>query len=122
MAKKFWLQKRGKVFYALNSESGQKESLRVRDKAEAERLVHSKNEAAVSSVINLSIAKVYLQAVDPKLLQRPWQDVMNISGAVFDQDRDGRRAADATARRVAPSNRVAIPRTSTRSSTRRPSA
>lgn len=77
LAKKFWLQKRGKVFYALNSETGQKESLRIRDPAEAERLINSKNEASIGSAINLSIAKAYLQAADPKLIQRTWQDVMN---------------------------------------------
>jgi hypothetical protein len=58
-------------------------------------VVTAKNEAAIGSVINLAIARAYLQAADPKLVQRAWQDVMNefVCRAMKDSSRDRKQRA-----------------------------
>jgi len=76
MSKKYWLCKRSKVYYSLDSETGKRESLQTDEKAEAARIIHARNEAARQSGINLAIAKAYLVGADPKLAERTWGWVM----------------------------------------------
>jgi len=57
MKKKFWLCKRGPVFYLLDSESGQRTSLQTSDRNEAERLVQARNESRGKPVLGLAVAK-----------------------------------------------------------------
>jgi len=52
-------------------------SLRTKDKADALRLLHVKNEAAHQPAMNLQIAQVFLQHGDPALAARTWQQVMD---------------------------------------------
>jgi integrase len=51
------------------------ESLRTRDRNEAHRLLHAKNEAHENPGVNLQIAKAYLAAADPQLAKRTWRYV-----------------------------------------------
>lgn len=77
MKQRFWLFKRGGVYYLQDSKTGHKESLGTRDVKQAERLRAAKNEAAEKPLLGLTLGKAYLSAYDPKLVERTWQDVMN---------------------------------------------
>ena len=77
MKQRFWLFKRGSVFYLENSETGKKESLGTRDLKQAERLRSAKNEAAEKPLLGLTLGKAYLSAYDPKLVERKWEMVMD---------------------------------------------
>ena len=68
--------RRGKVYWAHNNETGKQESLRTRDRNEAERILHAKNEAHRQPIINLQIARAYLMVSDPQAATRTWQVVM----------------------------------------------
>lgn len=76
MGKKYWLCKRGKVYYSFDSETGKRESLHTGDKGEAARILHARNDATRQSGINITIAKAYLAGADPKLVERTWDFVM----------------------------------------------
>src|ERR1700733_5006545 len=45
MEQKYWLRKRGNVFYSFDSATGKRESLQTSDKEEAARILHAKNDA-----------------------------------------------------------------------------
>lgn len=64
------------MFYCVDSETGQRTTLKTKDREVAERLVKHKNEALKSPQINRRIGLAYLSAVDPKLATRTWDDVM----------------------------------------------
>jgi hypothetical protein len=51
-------------------------SLKIRIKAEAAQKVNAMNETERQPGINPGLARVYLNATDPKLATRTWQDVM----------------------------------------------
>ena len=77
MKPRFRLFRRGKIFYAQDSETGAQKSLRTRDKHEANTLLNALNEAHRQPALNLQIARTYLQAADPESSKRDWQTVMN---------------------------------------------
>jgi integrase len=52
-------------------------SLRTKDEAEANTLLHTKNEAQRQPVLNLRIARTYLTATDPEVANRTWQTPMD---------------------------------------------
>src|SRR5438105_5747955 len=64
-------------FYIHDSVTGKQESLGTADRIEAERLLHSKNEADRQPAINLQIARAYLAAGDPDIMTRTWKVVMD---------------------------------------------
>jgi integrase len=64
-------------YYAEDTTTGKQSSLGTRDKAEANRLLAAKNEAAYQPAFNKQMAKTYLAAGDPRVNTRTWQDVMN---------------------------------------------
>ncbi len=76
MKHRYRMFRRAGVFYVHNNETGKQESLRTKDEAEAEQLLHAKNHSSSSPHLNLAMAKVYLTAHDPRLVQRTWNDVM----------------------------------------------
>ncbi len=63
-------------YYAEDTTTGKQSSLGTRDKAEAHRLLHARNEAAYQPAFNKQMAKTYLAAGDPRANTRTWQDVM----------------------------------------------
>jgi len=65
------------VYYAFNNETGNSESLKTRDKAEATRLLHAMNEAAYMTPLNLQIARAYLSADDPQITMRTWRYIVD---------------------------------------------
>ena len=76
MKNRFILFQRSGVFYCEDTTTGKQTSLRTRDKADAVRLLHVKNEATHQPSMNLQIAQVYLQHGDPAMSTRTWQMVM----------------------------------------------
>lgn len=76
MKKRFLLFQRSGVFYCEDTSTGKQTSLRTRDKTDAARLLHVKNEATHQPAMNLQIAQVYLQHGDPAMATRTWQEVM----------------------------------------------
>jgi len=77
MKQGYRLFRRGPVFYTCDNLTGQQHSLRARDKADALRLLHARNEAHQQPSINLKIARAYLMAGDPEAARRTWQHVMD---------------------------------------------
>jgi integrase len=64
------------VYYLKNKTTGAQTTLKTSDKAEAQRLLIAHNDAENQSVLNLQLARVYLNGSDPKLSSRTWQEVM----------------------------------------------
>ena len=77
MKERFYMFKRSGVYYAEDAATGRQQSLKTKDAAEARRIVHAKNEAARCPTLNLMMARAYLSAHDPKVLERTWQDAMD---------------------------------------------
>ena len=77
MRKRYRLFRRGNVFWCQDNETGKQESLRTKDRGEADRLFHAKNEAFHQPFINLQIARAYLLVGDPNFTKRTWQTVMD---------------------------------------------
>lgn len=93
MAARFRLFRRGKVFYAEDTQTKQQTSLRTKDRAEAQRLLVAHAETITQPALNTAIAKVYLSAQDPALVNRTWQDVIDAyiqQGKESSQDRSSR--------------------------------
>ncbi|NJM54630.1 MAG: hypothetical protein HC841_00695 [Verrucomicrobiae bacterium] len=76
MKNKYTLFRRGEVFYLQDSATGRQTSLRTKDETEARSLLNARNEAQRQPVLNLHLARAYLAASDPALVQRTWQTVM----------------------------------------------
>ncbi len=67
----------GGRFYAHDGETGRQESLGTADRAQAQRLLHARNEAQQQPAVNLQIARAYLAATDPQIATRTWRFVMD---------------------------------------------
>ncbi len=77
MKPRFILFKRAGVYYSEDTTNGKQHSLRTKDEAEAQTILHSKNEAHRQPVLNLQIARTYLTATDPEVARRTWQVAMD---------------------------------------------
>jgi integrase len=64
------------MWYAFDTATGNSVSLKTRVRIEADQKVNAMNETERQPAINLGLAKVYLNATDPKLATRTWQEVM----------------------------------------------
>ena len=73
MKPRYRLFKRGPVFYAHENKSGKQQSLKTKNKKDAQRILHAMNESHQSPEINLHIARAYLKASDPDIGRRTWQ-------------------------------------------------
>ena len=72
------LGNRGGGFYCKDTQTKLRKSLETKNRAEAERLLIHKNEAAVASKnINRKIGLVYLADSDPEMGKRTWRMVMD---------------------------------------------
>lgn len=76
MKNRYRLFNRHGVFYVQDSSTGKQQSLQTANRAEAEKLLQAKNNAAQQPLLNLEIAKAYLMAADPRLAERTWAEVM----------------------------------------------
>jgi integrase len=76
------------VFYLKDKITGTQTSLKTDDRHEAHRLLNARNEAECQPQLNAQLARVYLNAADPKLGTRTWQEVMeNIVAKKSDETR-----------------------------------
>ena len=57
-------------YYVEDLQTGKQVSLDTKDKAEARRLFHAKNESHYMAGFNLKMARVYLQSADPLAVER----------------------------------------------------
>jgi integrase len=73
---RLYLREKTGRYYLHDDATGKQESLHTKDKATAERLFHSRNEAEKQPAINLQIARAYLAATDAQIGTRTWQHVM----------------------------------------------
>ena len=64
---------RGGQFYCVDSETGQRFSLKTKDRDAAEQIVLAKNQALRQPALNLQIAKAYLAGTDNGVTTRTWQ-------------------------------------------------
>ena len=76
MKTKYTLFRRGGIYYSQDAATGQQKSLRTRDEAAASQLINVRNEAQRQPMLNLHLARAYLAASDPALIERTWQTVM----------------------------------------------
>jgi site-specific recombinase XerD len=76
------------TWYAFDNATGNSVSLKTRVKVEAVQKVNAMNETERQPSISLGLARVYLNATDPKLATRTWQEVMeNIVAKKTDETR-----------------------------------
>ena len=64
------------MYYAFDTVTGNSTSLKTRVRSEADKKVNAMNETERVPSISLGLARVYLNATDPKLATRTWQEVM----------------------------------------------
>lgn len=77
MKSRYRLFQRGSgIFFVQDNTTGKQESLRTRDRDEAQRLVNTRNEAFKQPAMNMQLAQIYLQHSDPQVARRTWQTVM----------------------------------------------
>lgn len=72
------------MFYAEDRQTGARDSLGTKSKAEALKLLRAKNEAAGQPAFNREMAKVYLRAQDPEFCGRTWQHVADLIDAAYE--------------------------------------
>ena len=78
MQKAYQLYRRANgIFYREDTATGKQVSLRTRDRKAALRLLEAENQTAEQPLLNRAMAKTYLQAADPLLTRRTWQEVMD---------------------------------------------
>lgn len=63
--------------YCVDTETGQRTSLKTRNEDEARQLVLAKNQALRQPTLNLHIARAYLAGSDSGVGKRTWQDAMH---------------------------------------------
>lgn len=77
MNHQFILFRRAGVFYCEDTHSGKQTSLRTKDRAEAQTLLHAKNEATRQPHLNRQIARAYWMGTDALATARTWQHVLD---------------------------------------------
>ena len=68
---------RGGQFYSVDSETGQRSSLKTKDRDAAEQLVLAKNQSLRQPILNRQIAKAYLTGTDAAMTTRTWQQAFD---------------------------------------------
>ena len=68
--------RRNGVFYVHDNATGKQESLRRRNRTDAEKLFHARNESAQAPLLNRDLGRVYMSACDPEAVKRTWSAVM----------------------------------------------
>lgn len=68
---------RGGQFYCVDSETGQRFSLKTKDRDAAEQIVLAKNQALWQPALNLQIAKAYLAGTDNGVSTRTWRNAID---------------------------------------------
>jgi len=74
---RLYRRRRGGFYYAHDGATGKQESLKTKNRADAQELIVAKNRAAKHPQLNLALARTFLSAHDPKMVERKWQEVMD---------------------------------------------
>jgi integrase len=78
MQDRYWLyQRENGIFYLQDKITGKQQSTRTKDASAAKRLLAGKNQSVEQPMLNRSMAKTYLSAKSPELMERTWEDVMD---------------------------------------------
>ena len=78
MQDRYWLyQRENGIFYLQDKITGKQQSLKTRNAVAANRLLAGKNQSVEQPMLNRSMAKTYLAAKSPELMERTWENVMN---------------------------------------------
>ena len=77
MKERYWLSKRGPIYYSLDSETRERRSLGTSDRHEALKIIQAKNESSGRPALGFALAKAYIAAYDQTLVERTWQFVMD---------------------------------------------
>ena len=64
---------RNETFYCVDRKTGKRSSLGTGDRSAAEKLIFAKNQAEEQPMLNLQMAKAYLQGSNSAMNQRTWQ-------------------------------------------------
>ncbi|MEI6702919.1 MAG: tyrosine-type recombinase/integrase [Deltaproteobacteria bacterium] len=72
------------TFYAQNCETGARESLGTKNRAEAQKLLQAKNDAHSQPALSRELAKAYLHAQDPQFGERTWADVAKLIDGAYE--------------------------------------
>ncbi|HEX4141559.1 MAG TPA: hypothetical protein VHY09_14520, partial [Candidatus Methylacidiphilales bacterium] len=88
-------QRRNGIYFLQDNKTNRQESLRTRDRSEAERIVFHRNESAKIAAGHRQIAVGYLQAADPEIKTRNWSYVMARYCALPGKPSTQKRKADA---------------------------
>jgi integrase len=73
------------VFYSHDKVTGARKSLETTDREEAKRLVVAANQSHELPMLNLAMARTYLLAKSPKMVERTWRDVMDEKEGLYRQ-------------------------------------
>jgi len=77
MKKSFRLvDRKGRGFYCLDTETGKRFSLQTKNRDDAEQIIFAKNQAIRQPSLNRQIAKAYLSGTDPGMSTRTWQNAL----------------------------------------------
>lgn len=77
MQDRYWLyQRENGVFYLQDKITGKQQSLKTCNAVAANRLLAGKNQSVELPMLNRSMAKTYLAAKSPELMERTWADVV----------------------------------------------
>ncbi|MEI8292104.1 MAG: tyrosine-type recombinase/integrase [Verrucomicrobiota bacterium] len=80
---------RGGRFYCIDSETGQRFSLKTKDRDVAEQIVLAKNQALRQPALNLQIAKAYLAGTDNGVNTRTWLNAIeSLTSTKLDANKD----------------------------------
>jgi hypothetical protein len=94
MLDRYWVfPRKSGMFYFQDKITGKQQSARTKDKIVADRLLAAKNQSAEQPMLNRSMAKTYLAAKSPELMERTWADVVERyakGGSEESQDRKRR--------------------------------
>jgi len=77
MKQKFRLFRHGRTFWCEDTESGRQQTLGTKNKVDAVRLLHGRNEYHAVPFVNLQMARAYMMAADPKAPTWTWQDIFD---------------------------------------------
>jgi len=77
MKQRFYLfQKSSGIFFLQDMLIKKQESLRTRNRREAEQILNAKRQSVEQPHLNIAIAKAHLAAIDPNFVARTWALVM----------------------------------------------
>jgi hypothetical protein len=77
MTERYWLSKRGQIYYSIDSITRERKSLATTNRHEAQKIIQAKNESTGRPALGFALAKAYIAAYDQTLVERTWQFVMD---------------------------------------------